>query len=96
MLGLFKQGGHNMQRNEKELNEIEIQAVRWVVFMFKAYFNTVSTARLEEVIEIIIKESIRRHTTLHERTEVTRQAMQLMRMLFGNEEIKKGKDYESI
>jgi hypothetical protein len=85
-----------MQRNEKELNEIEIQAVRWVVFMLKAYFNTVSTARLEEVIEIIIKESIQRHTTLHERTEMTRQATQLMGMLFGNDEIKKGENYDNV
>ena len=75
-----------MQNNDQMLTEMEIQSLRWLVFMVKASLKMINQDKLEQILEQIIKISVtKRHTTLHERTEIIRDTNQLINKVFIDE-----------
>ena len=71
---------------EDTLTDAEIQGLKWIVWLIKAYLKMVNQTKLEQVLEQIIKISVtKRHTTLHERTEIIRDTNQLINKVFIDE-----------
>tara|TARA_R100000008_G_scaffold2680_1_gene2082 strand:- start:4904 stop:5155 length:252 start_codon:yes stop_codon:yes gene_type:complete len=80
-----------MQNNDQMLTEMEIQSLRWLVFIIKASLKIISQKKLEQILEQIIKLSVtKRHTTLQERTEIIRQTTKILDQVF----IKEKESYE--
>jgi hypothetical protein len=74
-----------MKENDT-LTDAEIQGLKWIVWLIKAYLKMVNQEKLEQVLEQIIKISVtKRHTTLHERTEIIRNTNQLINKVFIDE-----------
>ena len=75
-----------MMKENDTLTDAEIQGLKWIVWLIKAYLKMVNQAKLEQVLEQIIKISVtKRHTTLHERTEIIRNTNQLINKVFIDE-----------
>ena len=68
-----------MMKENDTLTDAEIQGLKWIVWLIKAYLKMVNQEKLEQVLEQIIKISVtKRHTTLQERTEIIRQTNKLI------------------
>ena len=75
-----------MMKENDTLTDAEIQGLKWIVCLIKAYLKMVNQEKLEQVLEQIIKISVtKRHTTLHERTEIIRNTNQLINKVFIDE-----------
>ena len=75
-----------MQNNDQMLTEMEIQSLRWLVFIVKASLKMINQDKLEQILEQVIKISVtKRHTTLQERTEIIRQTNKLIDQVFRDE-----------
>lgn len=75
-----------MMKENDTLTDAEIQGLKWIVWLIKAYLKMVNQEKLEQVLEQIIKISVtKRHTTLHERTEIIRNTNQLINKVFIDE-----------
>ena len=75
-----------MMKENDTLTDAEIQGLKWIVWLIKAYLKMVNQEKLEQVLEQIIKISVtKRHTTLHERTEIIRDTNQLINKVFIDE-----------
>jgi hypothetical protein len=75
-----------MTQDNESLTDAEIQGLKWIVWLIKAYLKMVNQAKMEQVMEQIIKISVtKRHTTLQERTEIIRDTNQLINKIFIDE-----------
>ena len=75
-----------MMKENDTLTDAEIQGLKWIVWLIKAFLKMVNQEKLEQVLEQIIKISVtKRHTTLHERTEIIRNTNQLINKVFIDE-----------
>lgn len=75
-----------MTQDNESLTDAEIQGLKWIVWLIKAYLKMVNQAKMEQVLEQIIKISVtKRHTTLQERTEIIRDTNQLINKVFIDE-----------
>ena len=75
-----------MMKENDTLTDAEIKGLKWIVWLIKAYLKMVNQEKLEQVLEQIIKISVtKRHTTLHERTEIIRNTNQLINKVFIDE-----------
>ena len=75
-----------MMKENDTLTDAEIQGLKWIVWLIKAYLKMVNQEKLVQVLEQIIKISVtKRHTTLHERTEIIRNTNQLINKVFIDE-----------
>ena len=81
-----------MMKENDTLTDAEIQGLKWIVWLIKAYLKMVNQTKLEQVLEQIIKISVtKRHTTLHERTKIIQETNKLIDQVFND----KGEKYES-
>ena len=67
---------------ELELTEFEKQGLGVLIKLLKYYFDTVNQAKLEQLLETVIKVSAKRHTTLAERTTLIAQSKELINKIF--------------
>ena len=81
-----------MMKENDTLTDAEIQGLKWIVWLIKAYLKMVNQTKLEQVLEQIIKISVtKRYTTLHERTKIIQETNKLIDQVFND----KGEKYES-